>query len=380
MGAQPETGAHGGAPYHREMPADRADRAGRTGRTPSPARVWLILGTLYIVWGTTYLGIAKVNATIPPLLGAAARFLVAGSLLYAFGRLRSDERPGPPQWRAAGIVGVFLLFGGNAAVAWSERTVPTGIVSLIVALIPLWLALFDRVLLRSAPLGRRTVLGLVAGFGGAALLVGGSAIAGHVDLVGMLVAVGATLCWAIGSLYARRAPLPAHALLGSGMQQLVGGGVILAVATVSGGFGDLHLDAVSRSSWLGLCYLIVVGSFVGFSCYLWLLRNVRTSLVSTYAYVNPVVAVFLGWFVLNETLSPREFLAGAIILGAVAMIVSAGGTTRTDVDAEGAVVVAPASGQDGRPHLQPEVGLEGVRGTEQRGLGEHGSGELQPDR
>jgi drug/metabolite transporter (DMT)-like permease len=304
---------------------------GVEGRGPSAAKVWTILGALYFVWGTTYLGIERVNSSAPTLLGAAARFLFAGTVLFAFSSIRSGERTTAPQWKAAGIVGVFLLLGGNALVAVSESMgTPTGIVSLIIALIPLWLAFFDRVVFRSAPLGWRVVTGLIGGFCGAALLIGTNASAGKAPLGGMLVAVAATLCWTAGSLYARTAPLPTTPLLGSGMQQLIGGSVILAVALAAGELSGFSVSQVTTTSWLGLAWLIVAGSFVGFSCYLWLLRNVRTSLVSTYAYVNPIVAVTLGWVVLDEALTARLFVSGAIVLASVALIVSAGGAARRE--------------------------------------------------
>jgi drug/metabolite transporter (DMT)-like permease len=317
---------------------------------PSTATVWTVLGTLYFVWGTTYLAIREVNRTIPPLVGAGLRFLVAGTALYAFASVRTGERPTPTQWRGAAIVGVFLLFGGNAGVAWSEHLgTPTGIVALIIALVPLWLALFDRVLLRSAPLGWKVAIGLVAGFAGEALLVGGSAIHGDVPLDGMLIAVAASVAWATGSLYARNAPLPRAPLLGSGMQQVAGATVILTVAVLTGAFAGFHPSEVTRASWLGLAWLILAGSFVGFSAYLWLLRNVRTSLVGTYAYVNPIIAVFLGWLILDETLPVRVIVAAAIVLSSVALIVSAGGTRRTD-----------SGGTDQRrPEVEAELGFEG---------------------
>jgi drug/metabolite transporter (DMT)-like permease len=316
---------------------------------PSTAKVWAVLGALYFVWGTTYLGIREVNRTMPPLVGAGVRFLVAGTALYAFARVRTVDRPTAAQWRGAAVVGTCLVFGGNAGVAWSEYLgTPTGIVALIIALVPLWLALFDRVLLGSSPLGWKLAVGLTAGFAGEALLVGGSATRGDVPLGGMLVAVGATLAWATGSLYARNARLPRAPLLGSGMQQLAGAGVILAVAAVTGAFGGFHPSDVSGASWLGLVWLILAGSFVGFSAYLWLLRNVRTSLVGTYAYVNPIVAVFLGWLILDETLPLRVVVSAAIVLSSVALIVAAGGTRRTD------------SGRDQRgAEVEVELGLEG---------------------
>ncbi len=323
-----------------------------------------MLGSLYFVWGTTYLGIREVNRSIPPLVGAGVRFLVAGAALYALARIRTGERPTATQWRGASVVGAFLLFGGNVGVAWSEYLgTPTGIVALIIALVPLWLALFDRVLLKSAPLGWRVSVGLVAGFVGEAALVGTAAVRSDVPITGLLTAVGATVGWAIGSLYARTAPLPRGPLLGSGMQQLAGAGVILAVALVTGQFADLHIGAIETSSWLGLGWLIVAGSFVGFSAYLWLLRNVRTSLVSTYAYVNPIVAIFLGWLILDEPVTLRMFGSAAIVLGAVALIVSAGDTTRQEpgevAAGEPPLDVQRSGGQQRRPERERQVGLEG---------------------
>jgi drug/metabolite transporter (DMT)-like permease len=325
---------------------------------PSQAKVWTVLGALYFVWGTTYLGIEKVNETAPTLIGAGTRFLFAGTVLFAWASSRTEERTTKIQWRAAGIVGVFLLLGGNALVAVSENMgTPTGIVSLIIALIPLWLAFFDRVVLRSAPLGWRVTVGLLGGFTGAAVLISTNATSGHAPLGGMLVAVGATLCWTVGSLYARSAPLPKAPLLGSGMQQIVGGFAIWIVAIAVGELGQLHPSEISGSSWLGLAWLIVAGSFVGFSCYLWLLRNVRTSLVSTYAYVNPIVAVTLGWLVLGEPLTARLFVAGGIVLTSVALIVSAGGATSRRSSRSGPEVeaIAISAGDEGRPEIQLEI-------------------------
>lgn len=351
---------------------------------PSTATIWLALGAVYFFWGTTYLGIETVNRTIPTALGASMRFLVAGSLMYLVSRRRTTERPTKLQWRSASIIGCLLLLGGNTVVAWSEHTVPTGTVSLIIALVPLWLALFDRVLLRSAPLGWRVVVGLVMGFAGAALLVGGSATVDAIALSGLLLAVVASLSWACGSLYARKAPLPQHPLMASSMQQLAGGVAILIVAVATGEIGRFHPSQVSRASWLGLLYLIVFGSGVAFSAYLWLLRNARTSLVSTYAYVNPVVAVTLGSLILHETLTPRVFVAGGIILVSVALIVSAGGARREDAGDPAAGELLPDgasdAGEEGRTQIETQVGLERSGGPQEGGLAQDGRGELQPDR
>jgi len=296
----------------------------------SPAVIWGPLLTVYLIWGTTYLGIRVVNETMPPLLSAGFRFVVAGAVLYAWAIRRGDregDRPTPIQWRSALIVGALLLVGGNGGVVWAERTVPSGVVALIIALVPLWMALFDRIIVRR-PLGARTVVGLVLGFAGTALLVGQGVDAGSFDLRGAMFAVGASIAWATGSLYSRNAPLPRRPFVGNGMQQLLGGALLLLIGTLIGELGDVHPEDFSTASLLALGYLIVFGSLIAFTSYLWLLRNARTALVATYAYVTPVVAVFLGWLILDEPVTLRTIVAAAVIVVAVALIVSSGGTAR----------------------------------------------------
>ena len=304
-------GARNARTYHPRMPADDA-------HGPSSAKIWTGLVTVYFFWGTTYLAIDRSNQTIPPLVGPAIRFLVAGAVLMLLSRARGGwRRPQRREWMGAAVVGVLLLFGGNALVATAEDLgVPTGVMALIIALVPLWIALIDRVVLRSAPMGWRVVVGLAGGFAGAVLLVAG-------QLEGDIRPLGS------GSLASREVPLPQDALQASGMQQVAGGFAILIAAAVSGQLGDLDVSKVSAGSLVALLYLIVIGSLLTFSTYLWLLRNARTSLVSTYAYVNPVVAVTLGWIVLDEVITPRTLIAGGVILVAVALIVSAGSAARS---------------------------------------------------
>jgi drug/metabolite transporter (DMT)-like permease len=308
------------------MPADEA-------RGPSSAKLWTGLVTVYFFWGTTYLAIDRTNGSIPPLVGPAVRFLIAGAVLMTLSRARGGwRRPQPREWLGAAIVGVLLMFGGNALVATAEDIgVPTGIMALLIALVPLWIALIDRVVLRSAPMGWRVAAGLTGGFVGAAFLVTEQS-RGEVRLLGLMIAVIASLSWASGSLVSREVALPPDALQASGMQQLVGGAVILVVAVATGQLGDLELSQVTGESAFALLYLIVIGSLVAFSTYLWLLRNARTSLVSTYAYVNPVVAVTLGVVVNDETITGRTLASAAVILVAVALIVSAGGAGRSGSD------------------------------------------------
>jgi drug/metabolite transporter (DMT)-like permease len=342
----------------------------------NPPLVWVALGAVYVVWGTTYFAIRLVNQTMPPLLSASVRFLVAGAVMFAWTIRRGDsegDRPGPRQWRAAAIVGAALLVGGNGGVVWAERTVPSGIVALIIALVPLWMALIDRVLLKRH-LRIQTVAGLTTGFAGAALLVGGSASGGKVDLTGMLFAVGASLCWASGSLYSRHAPLPKRPFVGVGMEMLCGGAALGIVAILTGELGDIHPERFSTASLLGVGYLIVFGSFAGLGSYLWLLRNARTSLVSTYAYVNPVVAVFLGWAFLSEPISLRTVVAGAIVLGSVALIIASGEATPAPEAASGGQVA-----KEGRYGVEGDLALEGVSHPEKERLPEDRRRDLEPD-
>jgi drug/metabolite transporter (DMT)-like permease len=292
-------------------------------RRPGAVATWGALGTIYVVWGSTYLGIMVAIETLPPLLMSAARFLLAGAILYGFAVRRGDtagDRPSTRQWAAAAVVGAALLLVGNGGVALSEERIDSGIAALLVATIPLWIAVLDRVLN-----GRRLALpgvsGLVVGLGGVALLVGPTGTDG-IDVLGGVMALSAAFAWAWGSLYARDASLPSRPLVGAGMQMLAGG-VLLAVAGVATGeLGEVDPGAVSARSLLAVAYLLVVGSVIAYSAYVWLLKNAPTGLVSTYAYVNPVVAVALGAVFLAEPVTPRMLLAGLAIVAAVALIVT----------------------------------------------------------
>jgi drug/metabolite transporter (DMT)-like permease len=342
-----------------------------TGR--EPLRIWLALITVYIVWGTTYFAIDVVNDTLPPLLAASVRFLVAGAVMYAITIRRGDregDRPGRRQWAAAAIVGGTLLLGGNGLVVLSERTVPTSIVALIIALVPLWMALIDGVLLRRRP-RPQVAIGLFTGFLGAALLVGTS-VSGAIPLGGLALAVCASISWASGSLYSRTAPLPKRPFVGIGMEMIAGGVLLGVVGVALGELGNIHADRFSLASMLALLYLIVIGSFAGFATYLWLLRNARTSLVSTYAYVNPVVAVFLGWAFLDETIGVRTLIAGLVVLASVALIIAARAERPTPEVALGA--------EEGGASLEGDLALERVSDAEEHGLAQDGRGQLQPDR
>ena len=297
--------------------------AGRAGQA-SPALIWLALGAVYVIWGSTYLAIREAVLTLPPLLMASVRFLVAGALLYVWAIRRGHregDRPGWPEWRSAFVVGSLLLLVGNGGVVLAERSVPSGVAALVIATIPVWMAMIDRVF-SGQRLVPQAIGGLALGFGGLAVLVGGTG-SGKLDLVGMVILLTAALGWAIGSMYSRGARLPARPLVATAMEMLAGGTALAFAGAVHGEFGRIHPERFSTASLLGLAYLIVFGSWVAFSAYIWLLRTAPISLVSTYAYVNPVVAVFLGWAFLSERITPRTMVAGAVIVAAVALILSA---------------------------------------------------------
>jgi drug/metabolite transporter (DMT)-like permease len=291
-------------------------------KTARPVAIWAAMIVVYIAWGSTYLAIRYAIQSIPPFLMASFRFLLAGLILYLWRRLSGDSPPTAKQWRSGAIVGLFLLLGGNGLVVWAEQRVVSGIAALLVASAPLWMLLIDWARGKRKP-GWFVGLGVLIGFLGIAVLAGPSQLTGlhgDIDLVGMGVLTLAAVFWAIGSLYSRSADLPTSPLLGTSIEMLCGGFGLLLAGSLTGEWGRLNLASITVPSLLGLGYLIVFGSLAGFSAYTWLLRAAPTSLVSTYAYVNPIVAIFAGAVFLNEPLSPRVLLAAAVIIGAVAMI------------------------------------------------------------
>jgi drug/metabolite transporter (DMT)-like permease len=300
-------------------------------------RVALGLLTLYLVWGSTYLAIRVVVETIPPLSSSAVRFLIAGAVLYLAAIRTGDpatDRPGWREWRDAAIVGGLLLAGGNGLLAIGEQTVPSGVAALVIATLPLWVAILGR-LLFGVVLTRMIVGGTVIGFAGVAVLVWPTGGGAGFDPFGIAVVVLSPVFWATGSLYSRTAHAPRRPLVGTAMQMLAGSGVLAVLAVVTGDVLRIRIAEFSPESVAGVAYLIVVGSLVGYTTYVWLLRVAPISLVATYAFVNPVVAVILGWLVLEEPLEPRTLVAGAIIVLAVAVIVRArGGESRRSVPDE----------------------------------------------
>jgi drug/metabolite transporter (DMT)-like permease len=291
--------------------------------------LWLALATVYLVWGSTYFGIAVAIESIPPFLMAAVRFAIAGSLLLGWEWVRNRGAVAWPtrrELRDSAVVGALLLGVGNGFVAFGEQTVASGIAAILVAMMPLWLAVFGWLYFRER-LPRLVVLGVVIGLAGVALLVwpAGSG-ANALDGLGIAVLVVAPIGWAHGSLFsAHRARLPRSGFVASGLQMLAGAVVLAAEGLLTGEPARLHLEAVTAPSLLALAYLIVIGSMLAFTTYAWLLRHAPLSLIGTYAYVNPVVAVALGAAFLAEPISARTLVASAVIVAAVAMIVTARG-------------------------------------------------------
>lgn len=293
-------------------------------RPASGAMIWSALAVVYVVWGSTYLGIRiVVEAKIPPMLGMASRFLVAALLLATFlvlksgiGRLRVTGR----EFLGAGVVGLLLLAFGNGAVAVAEQTVPSGLAALLIAAVPLWLMLL-RVGggERPRPL---TWLGVLVGFSGAALLAlsGGDTSAKPISVA---ILVAGTISWAAGSRFSPRLGLPKDPLLATLYEMVVGGSAMVLIGVLSGEPGRLHLDQIESKGWIALAYLVVFGSLLAYSAYSYLLANAPISLIGTYAYVNPVVAVLLGWLVLSERITAEILLGGAVVVIGVALVVSA---------------------------------------------------------
>jgi drug/metabolite transporter (DMT)-like permease len=285
-------------------------------------RIALAFLSIYTIWGSTYLAIRFAIETLPPFLMAAIRFLVAGGVLYAWMILRGAPRPTGANWKAATIVGGLLLLGGNGGVVKAEQVIPSGLTAVLITTVPIWMAVVE--LLRKDRIvpTPQVVLGLVLGFGGVILLIGPGDLVGSDGLSPLWagVLIFAALSWAIGSVYSRKASLPKAPLLGSGMEMLAGGVLLLVASLVSQEWVGFQPGNVSVLSLVSFIYLIAFGSLIGFSSYVWLLTKTTTARVSTYAYVNPVVAVFLGYLLASEQLTLRTLLASAVIVIAVVVI------------------------------------------------------------
>lgn len=282
---------------------------------------------VYLIWGSTYLGIRFAIETMPPFLMASARWLAAGGLLYAWRRFAGDAAPTAREWLSASIVGVALILGGNGLVSWAQQWVPSGLTALLIAIVPLWIAvlLWSKTGMRPAP---RVAAGILLGLAGVAVLSAPAIIGGFrgatATLFGTLAILAATLSWASGSIYSRGAKLPKSTLLAVAMEMLAGGIALGIVGLATGESARVDLAGISARSWIAFGFLAIFGSIVAFSAYIWLLREVRPELVATYAFVNPVVAVILGTLVAGETLTARTIAAAALIVVGVALVVTGG--------------------------------------------------------
>lgn len=291
-------------------------------RNPNRGRVLLAFAAVYVVWGSTYLAIRYAVETIPPYVLGAVRFLFAGAILYTVATLRGAPRPTRAQLRTAAITGVLMLALGNGAVNWAETTTPSGIVALIVSTVPLWMVLVDW----ARPHGRRprgmVFAGLALGLVGMLVLVGPGVFVGqgNVPASGALMLLVGSLSWAVGSIVTRHGARPQSPLMATALQMLTGGVAFVIIAAVLGELGGFSLSRVSGASALGALYLALVGSLVGFTAYMYLLGAVSAAKAATYAYVNPIIAVVLGWLVAGEPIGPRTLVAAAVILTGVAII------------------------------------------------------------
>ena len=289
----------------------------------------IAFAAIYLIWGSTYLAIRFAIETLPPFSMAAARFTVAGAILYAIARPRT-ERPTRLNWVSAGVVGTLLLAGGNGGVVWAEQWVPSGLAALIIATVPLWMVLFDWQFAGGPRPSKVLLAGLVWGLCGVGLLMSSTELGAQSReaLLGGLVVLGASVSWAAGSIYARKARLPRSPFLSTAMQMIMGGLVLSLMAAIAGEGGQLQLSTFSTKSILALVYLIVFGALIAFTAYIWLLGVSTAARVSTYAYVNPAVAVLLGWLLASERLDARAALAVLIILSAVVLVSVKGGDAR----------------------------------------------------
>ncbi|HUP82736.1 MAG TPA: EamA family transporter [Candidatus Limnocylindria bacterium] len=312
-------------------------------------QVWLALGIVYVVWGSTYLAIRVMVETMPPLLSGGVRHLVAGTVIFSILALRRGPgalRLTRAEWLSGGLIGLALLLGGNGLVVLGERDVPSGLAALIVAVVPLCVVVLRRIFGERVPLG--TLIGVVAGFAGVAVLIIPEGINGTVDVLAMLMIVGASISWSVGTYFSKRVALPKDPLASTGTQMLTGGTALVLVGFLTGEAALVQPQNFSTASLLSLAYLIVFGSVLAYTAYTWVLIHASVSRVSTYAYVNPVVALALGALLLNENIDTTMLIGAAIIVVSVWLVIRAEARRSTpaaappvESDLEEGVPIAP---------------------------------------
>jgi drug/metabolite transporter (DMT)-like permease len=287
--------------------------------------VLLAFLAVYVVWGSTFLAIRIGDESFPPLLLAGTRHLVTGLMFYPFLRWKTGIRPTLAHWTTASVTGFLLLCIGNGGVCWAELTVPSGVAALLVAMVTLWMVLVDWLRPGGHRPSGRIFVGIVLGFAGLALLVGPAHLgsSGRIDPWGAGVLAVASFAWACGSIYSKHGQLPSSAMLSMSMQCLAGGVALWIGGFLTGEVHNFHLANISVRSWLAVAYLIAFGSGIGFTAYIYILKNSTAARVATYAFVNPVVALLLGWFFAGEELTLRTLLAAFVILGAVVLVITA---------------------------------------------------------
>lgn len=306
-------------------------------------RITLIaaFAAVYIFWGSTYLAIKYTLETLPPFLMAGTRFAFAGGVLFLIGRLSRDyETPTLKHWKTAFIVGTFLLLGGNGGVVLAQQYISSSLAALLVATEPLWIVLLSWLWLRTGRPNWKVVAGLAVGFAGIWLLVSGQSSAegaagGYGQLIGTIAVIGGALSWGIGSIYGLKATTPRSSLLTAGMQMLAGSLSLLLVGIIRGEYSTFDPAAVSANSMFALGYLVIFGSLIGYTAYSWLLKNAQPAMVATYAYVNPVVAVILGWLIAGESMTAQMLIAAGIILMSVVLITSTKSGTKEEEEEDG---------------------------------------------
>jgi drug/metabolite transporter (DMT)-like permease len=283
-------------------------------------RLVMGFGAIYLIWGSTYLGIRYAVETIPPYLMMGVRHFIAGILVFAWARWRGAPAPQVKQWWWALSAGALLFLGGHGVLAWAEQKVPSGLAALLCATLPLWTVLLARVDATEPRLGIEAWSGILLGFGGVILLIGPDALRQRLDLLAAAGVLSSALLWAVGTSYTRRVDLPSSKILSAAMQMICGGVLLLVAGLLSGETGRLHIQNLTGRSIFSLAYLIVFGSIIAFTVYTWLVSVSSPSMLSTYAYVNPVIAVLLGWALAHESLGARTLMAMAVIVAGVMLV------------------------------------------------------------
>ncbi len=294
--------------------------------------LWIALIAIYLIWGSTYLAIRYVVESIPPFMGMGMRFISAGIVLYAWRISKGDSVPTRRQWRDAGIIGLLLLVGGNGLVAWAEQFVPSGIAALLISTVPIWMVVLESLRPGGEKPTLRAIIGLVLGFGGVVLMIGPGELSqeiGALHPLGLVAIPAAALLWSFGSVHSKSSDLPESTLMTTSVEMLIGSAGLFLVSIMRNEWSRFSFGTVHTEAWIGLVYLSIFGSLVAFVAYAYLLKNAPVSLVSTYAFVNPIIAIFLGAWVAHESLNGRTIIAAGIILGAVILITTGKSRSKT---------------------------------------------------